>query len=193
MVLTALTAAIGIAAQAQDYHRVTVYVRDSASVPVAVKLRAKLMAGAMFSRIGIQIDWRTGEPSLRSPDSAMAIELVTNTSSALMPGAFAYAMPYEGVHIQVFYDRLTSSSTRAELLAHVLVHEITHILEGVDCHSESGVMKAHWTEEEVEMMRSKALPFAEEDVIRIRYGKWGDRSRESRALAAGGLSAQLSM
>jgi hypothetical protein len=28
------------------------------------------------------------------------------------------------------------------VLAHVLVHEITHILQGIDRHSESGVMKS---------------------------------------------------
>jgi len=35
------------------------------------------------------------------------------------------------------------------LLAHVLVHEIADILEGVDQDSEEGVMKAHWTADDL--------------------------------------------
>ena len=38
------------------------------------------------------------------------------------------------------------------LLAHVLVHEITHVLEGVDRHTGQGVMKARWTEDDLALM-----------------------------------------
>jgi hypothetical protein len=45
-----------------------------------------------------------------------------------------------------------------------LVHEITHILEGLDCHSGEGVMKAHWTKEDHGSMIRKPLPFTREDI-----------------------------
>jgi hypothetical protein len=51
--------------------------------------------------------------------------------------------------IVVFYDRIAKGSARegaGPRLAQVLVHEITHILEGVKRHSGSGVMKARWAE-----------------------------------------------
>jgi hypothetical protein len=50
------------------------------------------------------------------------------------------------------------------LLAHVLVHEITHILQGVARHSETGIMKAHWTPVDYRQMLVHPLPFAPEDV-----------------------------
>ena len=58
----------------------------------------------------------------------------------------------------------------AMLLAHVLVHEITHILEGVNWHSEVGVMKAHWTADDLMQMMYKPLPFDPQDVLLIRKG-----------------------
>jgi len=56
------------------------------------------------------------------------------------------------------------------LLAHVLVHEITHILEGVARHSETGIMKANWTLRDYYDMQTKTLQFASEDVELIHRG-----------------------
>ena len=68
------------------------------------------------------------------------------------------------------------------LLAHVLVHEMTHILQGVSRHSETGVMKAHWDESDFGQMRIKALPFTEADIHLIQRGVDG-RSRNVALLA----------
>src|SRR5580698_9505171 len=55
----------------------------------------------------------------------------------------AYALPYEGTHIVIFYDRAQAAMPDpegvAQLLAHVLAHEVTHVLEGVSRHSAEGV------------------------------------------------------
>jgi hypothetical protein len=56
------------------------------------------------------------------------------------------------------------------VLAYVLVHEITHIVEGIDRHSDSGIMKAKWDDaDNYEISRMK-LRFAEDDVILIQAG-----------------------
>jgi hypothetical protein len=36
------------------------------------------------------------------------------------------------------------------LLCHVIVHEITHVLENIDRHSAEGIMKAHWSDRDYE-------------------------------------------
>ena len=56
------------------------------------------------------------------------------------------------------------------LLAHVLVHEIAHILEGVNTHSESGIMKALWSDEDLFEMMKKPLTFTASDIRIIRFG-----------------------
>jgi hypothetical protein len=43
------------------------------------------------------------------------------------------------------------------LLGHVLAHEITHILEAIVRHSETGLMRAHWTPEDHVRMRHQLL------------------------------------
>jgi len=57
----------------------------------------------------------------------------------LKPNSGAFAFPNEGIHITVLYDRLVWSEKMPGfahvLLAHVLVHEITHLLEGICRHS----------------------------------------------------------
>lgn len=55
-------------------------------------------------------------------------------------------------------------------MAHVLVHEITHMLQGTDWHSTTGIMKARWDQSDYFAMRSGPLPFSPEDVDLIREG-----------------------
>jgi hypothetical protein len=89
------------------------------------------------------------------------------------PGALAAARPFEGTHIRVFYDRVQSATLPARiptLLAHVLVHEITHIVQGTDQHSRVGVMKARWEPEDYSQMARSLLDFTEEDLPGIRNG-----------------------
>jgi hypothetical protein len=53
------------------------------------------------------------------------------------------------------------------VLGHVLAHEIGHVLQGTGRHSPSGVMKAHWDEDDYIIMRSKNIEFTREDAVAI--------------------------
>jgi hypothetical protein len=55
-------------------------------------------------------------------------------------------------------------------VAHVLVHEITHVIEGVTRHSASGIMKARWDTRDYFDMRRRPHAFAQEDVSLIYDG-----------------------
>lgn len=69
------------------------------------------------------------------------------------------------------------------VLAHVLAHEITHVLEVTDRHSKEGVMKAHWTGRDFRNMAWRGLPFAAEDVELIHLGIASRMNRMTRAAA----------
>ena len=169
--------------------KVTLYLRDNAAVRLEVLAPALDLANRMFATIGIRLDWCNGEPPQTQPALPIFIELATDTPANLLPGALGYAMPYEGVHIKVFYDRIQSEvvpSSRAVLLAHVLVHEIAHILQGTDRHSDSGVMKAFWTARDHLQMRVEALPFTPEDETLIHLGL-ASRAPGAPTLATGNL------
>jgi hypothetical protein len=161
----------GTAAHAgEPQTKLTVYVRDKASVNPWVCVMAEELAGEMFTEIGISVEWGKGKPAGHTSQPPIFIELVTGTPAKLMPGALAYAMPYDGAPIRVFYDRIDHLPNRGRVLAHVMVHEITHVLQRICRHSGAGIMKAQWTFWDFREMAFKPLPFNTEDVELIHLG-----------------------
>ena len=147
---------------------------------------SETIAYRMFRNVGVQLEWRSDKRFCGArTNQVIAVSLSTHTPENLLPGALAYALPYEGVHIEVFYDRMSNASDDLlpHILAHVLVHEITHILQGIDRHSESGIMKAHWEGNEYLHMDSRPLAFTKEDIDLIYIG-WNARASHSARYAA---------
>jgi len=166
----------------------TVYL-DEASIGdsglTRVCMLAEGIASGMFAVAGVRIHWRTGQPRPYEPGRPILIAITSKTPETFHRGALAYAQVFEGAHIRIFYDRLKDASrpgATATLLAHVMVHEITHILEGIDGHSEHGIMKALWTPDDIMRMVYKPLPFDPDDVLLIRKGL-ANRSSSSVATA----------
>jgi hypothetical protein len=146
---------------------------------------ARVAASKVFEGIGVSIEWQRYGQSCPVAGGAIAISLSYDTPWNWHPGALAYARPYEGTHIVVFYDRVRASVAGARvpcLLAYVIVHEITHILQGIERHSASGIMKALWDRGDYFEMGRKSFRFAEVDVDLIHRGMdW----RQSRVTGAG--------
>jgi hypothetical protein len=112
------------------------------------------------------------------------VRFSTHTSLETKPGALASAQPYEGTHIEVFYDRIAEDVEmrgRPSLLGHVLAHELTHLLQGVSQHSSSGLMKANWNDRDFQEMYWKPLALSATDLTLIRAGM---ARRELRIRAA---------
>jgi hypothetical protein len=185
--MAAVAITVAISARADE---VTVYVQGLSVVPAPALNRAQVLANEIFGGVGVKIDWRRGQPSRSRSRSEkpIVVEMITDTPRKLKPGALAFARPYEGVHITLFYDRVratTEPELTHNLLAHVLVHEITHILQGTCQHSDSGVMKAHWTHTDYMEMGQKPLWFTEEDIQLIRAGLAGRANASTLAATAG--------
>lgn len=131
---------------------------------------AQATVDRMFAATGVVIEWR---PQMRDcPANAILVSLSYRTPESLSPGALASARPFEGIHIEVFYDRIRRFNHAAvpTVLAHVLVHEITHVLQAVSRHSDYGVMKAQWDTTDYTEMRWKTLAFTPNDVDLIHQG-----------------------
>jgi hypothetical protein len=147
---------------------------------------AKTIASSIFAKAGVHIKWQTGQPTPRERELPVIIDIVSNTPETLQPGALACSKVFEGVHIRIFWDRVESNVSGAKtlatfLLAHVMAHEITHILEGISRHSQEGVMKTGWTHEEIVQMTVKPLSLAPEDIKLIHNGL-AKRQRDARVL-----------
>ena len=122
----------------------------------------------MFETAGVRIDWRRA----RCPNGAIRVVQQLRTQRRERPDALAYAtLPTRTVTLS--YDRMRADGRpwRFEhLLAHVLVHEITHILQGHYRHSATGLMKAVWDRQDYWVMERQGLAFTDEDVRLIHDG-----------------------
>jgi hypothetical protein len=141
---------------------------------------ATRMASELFQRAGVLVEWRRpGQSASKLPPGCLRVELRERTPNELLPGALAKAYPYAGCSksITVFFDRIQARAhggpQESALLAYVLVHEITHVIQGVDRHSEMGVMKANWSATDMMAIYERRLGFAEEDVELIHQGLAG--------------------
>ena len=145
------------------------------SVTVCMHSGTDLLAGHMaqaevskiFAKVEIQIVWRDPLRSCTGEDGTVIVSFLNKTPASDHPNAWAYALPYELTHIVVFYDRIQEIVGRSgapHLLAYVVAHEITHILQGVNRHSDTGIMKASWNSEDFFEMGRGSLDFAPSDV-----------------------------
>ena len=162
--LAILAAATCAAGEAQ--RKVTVCMDTT---PTSEVVRAQAQASQMFAAIGVKLDWRCPKSEAQG---TIVISLARGVPENRKPGELAYAYPYEGTHIVIFYDcvRTIMRNQVPRLLAHVMVHEVTHILQGFPRHSASGVMKANWDNSDFSQMSWQTLPFTAEDIALIRRG-----------------------
>jgi len=175
---------------------VVVYVSTDKLITVA-----EHTATSMFAGIGISVAWRMGELN-SAPSGSVAIRLTVTDGAPpdSQPGVLATSYPYAGADrgITVFYRRIREPARTVPeqlLLAHVLAHEIAHVLEGIDRHSEEGVMKAHWSRRDFVAMQKEPLPFAPIDIDLIHLGLEASRNMargSSRGLTDQVTSAQTS-
>jgi hypothetical protein len=162
----------------ETQQKLTVCLRLRTTDPHTLTPLAQELAAKMFANIGISLEWKTWEPACESSPPPIIIDVVSETPADLMPGGLAYALPYEGSHIKVFFDRIMRTEYPAFVFAQVMVHEITHIVQGVCRHSDTGLMKARWNMHDRSEMRLRPLPFTREDLELIYQGlssRWGGR------------------
>lgn len=141
--------------------------------PYGDTVQAREVASNLFAEIGVRLNWKLNAKVC--PEDGVEIRFSTHTADSQRPGALAYAMPYTDSAVVVFYDRVTSSAAFdkrlfSRLLGHVLAHEIGHVLQRVDRHSDTGVMKAKWKTGDYLDMASSGLRFEEFDRDLIREG-----------------------
>jgi hypothetical protein len=177
--IAALLAAMTVsyAGAAQPEPDVVVFFHHGTQSPTVVGL-AEVQATNMLATAGVTVAWRLG--SAREQGHAEIIEAVLTEQADpnVRPGAMAFATlgVQAGTRIEIYYNRVRMNACDeafSRVLAHVLVHEITHVLEGVERHSASGVMKARFAPEDLIQMRRAPLSFATEDLALIRA--WSEK------------------
>jgi hypothetical protein len=175
-IATALAAQIcSVAGIAPDSRSVVKLCIELGAPDPWVITRGEFIAKEIFAQIGIKLDWGHRAHCPEPSGGGIVIHTGGGPPGDVHPGALAYALLGES-RIEVFCDRISASVTSMfvpTLMGHVLAHEIAHVLEGVDRHSDEGIMKAHWTSRDYELMYPRPMQFAPEDVALIRAAVLG--------------------
>jgi hypothetical protein len=150
-----------------------------------VLMGVRPLASKMFASIGVRIDWHDRD-SCPAGVGAIQVHMSYDPPGIRKFKTLAFAQPYDGNIVVVFPDRVKESNPKVgpPLMAHVLVHEITHVLEGISRHSATGIMKAQWDDNDYFEMRRKPLRFAQEDVDLIYDGLKVRQAPVASAVAA---------
>jgi hypothetical protein len=140
-------------------------------VNVTTLYRGRSIATQVLKQAGVRIEWRNERCCIAG--NGIVVGLSLETPEYQLPGALAYALPYGRGNIVVFYDRVRNavrSDAASYLLGYVLAHEIAHMLQGLNHHSNRGIMKPHWDYHDYFAMRRGLLNFTEEDILLIHGG-----------------------
>jgi hypothetical protein len=135
--------------------------------------RGEATATQILKQAGIRLEWRLDENSCTAEGNGLVVSVSYSTPEDRHRGEFAYAMPFERTHIALLYDRVLSCVAAYAvpiLLGHVMAHEIVHMLQGVNVHSASGIMKAHWNYHDYVDMQRAQLKFSRDDIDLIDHG-----------------------
>jgi hypothetical protein len=150
---------------------------------------SKFEAARMFSIAGLPIEWCSGPKGCRDWEGRIIVTLKSEGAGRSSHGALAEADWLEGRNIRVFMERIKAVSGgqkdfRMRLLAHVFAHEIAHILQACDRHSDSGLMSGHWSSGDFTTMSNRSLPFDPADIEFMRDGlAWRRREREKNSFS----------
>ncbi len=139
-------------------------------------------ASQIFEPTGVRLRWNCAAPG----ETQVIVQIKNDTPDTFHRGALAYALPFahDGVRVVVLYDRLEPYLARraisgGTILGAVLAHEIGHVLQSVDRHAATGVMRARWTAEDFASMGTRSFGFSAEDADTIR-----NRVKRSRGMRA---------
>jgi len=164
---------------------ILIRVKADGNIPSMLLAPATAEASAILLKAGIRVRWETAR-SRGSDQRSECVGGVADVIDVLVmeragrkdnPGALGHALPFArfGVRVVIFYDRVAAIQTNPSptLLGFAMAHEIGHVLIGIDSHSLSGVMRAHWDEHDYARIFAHVLTFAPEDAeaMRSRVGQ----------------------
>ena len=161
---------------------ITIVVRDYAGLPATVLEEAEAVAAAIYHQIGIDLRWLhsrdlpfslgAGRPdSCRSSVVLDLIPLALERQTQPAFNALGSAVP-SASFARVFVARVDAlvasrrTHDRAQLLGHVVAHEVGHLLLGRNTHALAGLMAA---ELDVVQARQQSLTFSQEEVAAIHH------------------------
>jgi hypothetical protein len=188
-----------------SFPEVTVSVHNDAGGSTTTLAQAEEVASGVFAEAGIGTHWvncgtpaRIGTESCRETSFPHYLHLrILPRARTLTPSIFGVSFLSEdgsGCYSDVFYAPIRemhdeSNESLATILGHVMAHEIAHLLLGVNSHSSSGIMRAHWNKRDLISAGRGALLFTprQADIMRARLSTESVGPRQSARTGAAAL------
>lgn len=158
---------MGWMARAEDIE-VRAHLDAGADAGIPFVSLAKGQAQRVMAQAGVRLRWVNATPGV--------MEIRMRRREPLPGEALARAFVFQGTKIDVDLDRILCHDRPMTVLAYVIAHEITHLLQGCNRHSRTGIMKAQWDNDDYAAMAYKGLSFEPGDLQLIQAGfKGADR------------------
>jgi hypothetical protein len=192
--------------------RITVLVYNYAQVSPPLVRRAQKIATGIFGQAGVDTVWvlcpvfqadlrkypacnqtaGATDFALRLLPRSMAEKLLESDNEAI---GFAQDCPADehGCVVNVFYSTVEQLASEVDareerILAHVMAHELGHLLLGPNAHSPSGIMRGMWSRDDLRFIGWSCLVFTprQSDKLRANIARRMnlDSARPSGPLAA---------
>jgi hypothetical protein len=171
---------------ADDTTRVNVYINDCDDSALLLR-SGELLAGSIFEKIDVHLNWRTGQvPATRGAardvtlSNVFEIRTLQHALQSASPDALASARiaGWSGAEITVYKDRLQRfldchrnlPGIEVAGVGYVLAHELAHVMQGIPRHSQVGILKAEWSNADIQEMIYHTLDFTAFDAALIHRG-----------------------
>jgi len=202
--LCVLVSVVGRTALADQAEKtaITLWVRDTAQVPDDVLTGARGDVTRIYREAGVETTWLSFESlsaeSIAARRAALTLAILSMEQAERIDAAVtsgrmgltARCAQGGGRVAYVFYDRiqaLTAASglDRARVLAIAMAHEIGHLLLPYKAHSRTGVMRADWTNADLQLAQRNLVFFTREqgELLRNRISALRSRARAESTAA----------
>jgi hypothetical protein len=140
-------------------------VYNDAGVPALIVKEARDIAESIYRDAGVTLLWKEHAAPVAGA-TEFFVRIVPRSLN--LPGEdFGIAFVGSdglGIQADIFYsgiDRMAknSSANPAEIMGHVMAHELGHLLLGLNSHSHLGIMQARWSDQQLRQMSMGALKF----------------------------------
>ena len=169
-----------------DLVQLWVSVFNTSPISSSIIQRAEGEAGRVLRDVGVEVIWLN---CLQDAQHEASLGLCSEVSfpshlhlhilrasrdlKASTVGISFSAEDGKGCYADLFYEPIQQlqEETHASppvVLGHAMAHELGHLLLGTNSHSPSGLMRAHWTGEDLTNASKGNLRFSQEQCLRIR-------------------------
>jgi hypothetical protein len=184
---------------------VTVAVHNHAGVSANTLAQVERTASSIFKQAGVDVDWANCDlpvEAVRIASSCRVTEFPRHLQLSIAPrsknltesvlGISFLGEDGSGCYSDVFFWPTKELHQRfhvdlGTLLGHVVAHEIAHLLLGTNAHSDTGIMRPHWSEQDLLNASKGHLLFTQAQGRTMREKVTTSLCRTERTLSATGV------